>query len=157
MTHLANLLKYSKEKLKRLKQIEKATIKQKKAIEDKDMAVLNSLIEEKQRAIEYINKCDSAFQKELEDVKRKLGVKSFQDITETEGNAEKKVLVELIHNIIETINNTKALEKDNHRNLLDAMDKAKERLKKVRKGQKSVAMYDRGVEMSAGSFIDKKE
>ncbi len=158
MTHLSNLLKYSEQKLEKLKQIKGATIEQKKAIDDNDIDTLNSLIEKKQVAIDFINKCDDAFQKELESVKRKLGVKSFQDITETDGGAEKKALVEIVHSIIKTINDTKALEKDNHRRLLDAMDEAKQKLKKVRKGQKSVAMYDKGMGgMGSGSFIDKKK
>jgi hypothetical protein len=157
MTHLTKLIRYSEEKLDKLKQVEKVTVQQKSAIDGRDFAALNSLVEEKQKVIDYIDWCDNAFQDELNRVKERLGVKSFKDIGEMDGQGEKKALAEIIAMIIETIERIQALEKDNHKKLLESMDQIKEKLKKVKNGQKSIAVYDSGIGMASGSFLDKKK
>lgn len=157
MAHLNKLIKYSEEKLDKLKQIEEVTVQQKAAIDSQDFAALNLLVEEKQKIIDYIDWCDSAFQEELEKVKKRLGVKSIKDIGEAEGGEEKKALVDIIGMIIETIEKIQALERENHKKLLESMDQVKEKLRKVRNGQKSVAVYDSGTGMASGSFLDKKK
>ena len=157
MAHLNKLIRYSEEKLDKLKQIEEVTAQQKAAIDSQDYAALNSLVEEKQKIIDYINWCDSAFQEELDRVKKRLGVKSIKDIGETEGNEEKKALVDIIGMIIETIEKIQVLERENQKKLLETMDQVKEKLRKIRNGQKSVAVYDSGMGMVSGSFLDKRK
>ena len=157
MAHLNKLIRYSEEKLDKLKQIEEVTVQQKAAIDSQDFAALNSLVEEKQKVIDYIDWCDNAFQEELERVKKRLGVKSIKDIGEAEGGEEKKALVDIIGMIIETIEKIQALERENHKKLLESMEQIKEKLRKVRNGQKSVALYDSGMGLASGSFLDKKK
>jgi hypothetical protein len=157
MAHLNKLIRYSEEKLDKLKQIEEVTMQQKAAIDSQDYAALNSLVEEKQKVIDYIDWCDSAFQEELERVKKRLGVKSIKDIGEAEGKEEKKALVDIIGMIIETIEKIQVLERENQKKLLESMDQIKEKLKKIRNGQKSVAVYDNGMGLASGSFLDKKK
>jgi hypothetical protein len=157
MAHLNKLIRYSEEKLDKLKQIEEVTMQQKAAIDSQDYAALNSLVEEKQKVIDYIDWCDSAFQEELERVKKRLGVKSIRDIGEAEGKEEKKALVDIIGMIIETIEKIQVLERENQKKLLESMDQVKEKLKKIRNGQKSVTVYDSGMGLASGSFLDKKK
>ena len=157
MAHLNKLIRYSEEKLDKLKQIEDVTVQQKAAIDSRDFAALNSLVEEKQKIIDYIDWCDSAFQDELEKVKKRLGVKSIKDIGQAEDQDEKKALVDIIAMIIEAIEKVQALERENHKKLLESMDQVKEKLKRIRNGQKSIAVYDSGMGMASGSFIDKKK
>ncbi|NLO26075.1 MAG: flagellar protein FlgN, partial [Clostridiales bacterium] len=157
MAHLAKLLKYSEEKLEKLKQIENITVQQKTAIDSRDFAALNSLVEEKQKIIDYIDWCDSAFQEELKKVKERLGVKTFEEIGEVNGRDEKKALAGIIGLIIEAIEKIQTLEKDNHQKLLASMEQVREKLKKVRNGQKSIAVYDSGIGIASGSFVDKKK
>ena len=157
MAHLNKLIRYSEEKLDKLKQIEEVTVQQKAAIDSQDYAALNSLVEEKQKVIDYIDWCDSAFQEELEKVKRRLGVKSIKDIGEAEDKEEKKALVDIIGMIIETIEKIQVLERENQKKLLESMDQVKEKLRKIRNGQKSVAVYDSGMGLASGSFLDKKK
>ncbi len=157
MADLTKLVRYSQEKLDKLKQIEKVTEQQKTAIDSQDLAALNSLVEEKQKVIDYIDWCDNAFQDELKRLKERLGVKTLNDIREIDDGQEGKTLVAIITEITETIESIQAMEKDNHKKLLASMDQIKEKLRKVRNGQKSIAMYDGGNEAASGSFIDKKK
>ncbi len=157
MAYLKKLIRYSEEKLDKLKQIEEITMQQKAAIDSQDYAALSSLVEEKQKVIDYKDWCDSAFQEELEKVKRRLGVKSIKDIGEAEDKEEKKALVDIIGMVIETIEKIQVLERENQKKLLESMDQVKEKLRKIRNGQKSDAVYDSGMGLASGSFLDKKK
>jgi len=59
--------------------------------------------------------------------------------------------------IIETIEKIQVLERENQKKLLETMDQVKEKLRKIRNGQKSVAVYDSGMGMVSGSFLDKRK
>jgi hypothetical protein len=157
MAELTKLVRYSEEKLDKLKQIEQFTKRQKAAIDSHDLAVLAPIVEEKQKVIDYIDWCDDAFQDELQKLKERFGVKTLKDIGEIDDGKEGKTLVGIIAKIVETIESIQLLEKDNHEKLVMAMEQVKEKLKRVRQGQKSVALYDGGVSSASGSFIDKKK
>jgi translation elongation factor P/translation initiation factor 5A len=58
---------------------------------------------------------------------------------------------------VETIENIQLLEKDNHEKLVLAMEQVKEKLKRIRQGQKSVALYEGSAASASGSFFDKKK
>lgn len=157
MVELTKLVRYSEEKLDKLKQIEKFTRQQKEAIDSHDLAVLAPLVDKKQKVIDYIDWCDNAFQDELDRIKKKLGVKTLRDIGDIETNDEGKTLVSIIAKIVETIENIQLLEKDNHEKLVLAMEQVKEKLKRIRQGQKSVALYESSAASASGSFFDKKK
>lgn len=157
MANLTKLIRYSEEKLDKLKSIEEYTRQQKTAIDNHRLADLVPLVDKKQRAIDYIDRCDNAFQDELDRIKREYGVKTLVEIEKIKGNDGAKTLVGTISKIVETIKRIQILEEENNKRLDRAMEQVKGKLKKVRQGKKSVALYESGPDPAAGSFIDKKK
>ena len=155
---LAKLIEYSEEKLEKLKEIKRLTEQQGAAIEKEDMGALNRLLAEKQRVIDYIDRCDDAFQEELIKLKEQLGISSLSMLKDIEdGDGERKRLVSIVAEIVNTIRLIQDLEKENHNKLVEGMEQVKKKLKKVRQGKKGLASYNSGSSMLFGSFIDKRK
>jgi hypothetical protein len=154
---LSKLIKYSQEKFDKLQEIKQLTGMQKDAIDEEDINKLNNLVAQKQKIIDYIDWCDSSFQKELEQMKEHLGIKNLAELKEKVDEKDDETLVGIIKGIVTTIEEIQDMEKENHAKLLSSMEQIKERLKRVRKGKKGLGGYNRNAVTVYGSFIDKKK
>lgn len=155
---LTKLIEYGEVKLEKLKEIRSLTEQQKDAIDREDFETLNRLIAEKQKVIDFIDRCDSAFQEEMERLKEEMGISSLSMLKDIQGTGgETGKLVGVVGEIVNSIRDIQALEKQNHLKLLKGMGQVKEKLRKVRQGKKGLAGYNPGRGTEFGSFIDKRK
>lgn len=153
---LSKLIRYSEEKLDKLKEIKQLTRMQKDAIGNEDIDALNNLVAEKQKIIDYISWCDQSFQAELANLRELMSAKGLMELKDVlQGNPDNEALGSAIRQIVNTIEDIQEMEKENHLKLLNNMEEIKDRLKKIRQGKKSFNGYSQNVGGVAGNFIDK--
>ncbi|MBA1334002.1 MAG: hypothetical protein HPY66_1486 [Firmicutes bacterium] len=153
---LSKLIRYSEEKLDKLKEIKQLTRMQKDAIGNEDIDALNNLVEEKQKIIDYISWCDQSFQTELANLRGLMSARGSMELKDVlEGNPDNEALGSAIRQIVNTIEDIQEMEKENHLKLLNNMEEIKDRLKKIRQGKKGLNGYNQNVSGVSGSFIDK--
>ncbi|MDI6707234.1 MAG: flagellar protein FlgN [Bacillota bacterium] len=153
---LSKLIRYSEEKLDKLKEIKQLTRMQKDAIGNEDIDALNNLVEEKQKIIDYISWCDQSFQTELANLRELMSARGSMELKDVlEGNPDNEALRSAIRQIVNTVEDIQEMEKENHLRLLNNMEEIKDRLKKIRQGKKGLNGYNQNVSGVSGSFIDK--
>jgi hypothetical protein len=157
---LSELIRYSRYKLDRLKRLSELTQRQRTAIAQQDIEMLNKLVALKQQVIDDIDRYDSSFEQQL----KRLGAQFGTTGLTITGLAERAdacgsggVLPGIVCEIMEQIEVIRRIEEQNHQRLLKAMERAEADLRKIKDGRRGLRGY-RNLERSPyGSFIDSKK
>lgn len=155
--YINRLIKISRDKKKYLDEMFILTQEQQKIIEAEDMERLNDLIDRKQAAIEAINSLDEEFQKEFKEVKAKYNINNIGElITNEDANFEE--LKEEISEIMASIENIKAIEKENSLALSEKKKEMADKIKELNRKKMASGKYmNESVIPPNPAFIDKKK
>jgi hypothetical protein len=144
------------EKKKLLEAMLGLTNKQSEAIASDDIEGLQSLIEEKQKLIDKINKIDDSFNENFTSLKTSLGVKNLEDVSMS-GYAGIEEMQGMVKDIIELTGNIGKAENRNQTALNEAMKNISDNLNNISKAKKARNAYVYKDTTLPSYFIDKKK
>jgi predicted GTPase len=144
------------EKKKLLEAMLHLTKKQSEAIASDDIERLQSLIEEKQKLIDKINKIDDSFNEDFTNLKISLGVNNLEGIS-ISGYAGAEEMQGMVKTIIELTGNIGKAENRNQTTLKESMKSISDDLNNISKAKKARDAYVYKDTNLPSYFIDKKK
>ncbi len=154
---LKQLVIITSHKKKRLKSLLNMTKMQSQAIEQQDIDLLTSYIQEKQRHIDAIDELDAQFTEIYSnEIKEGLAQKTFIHRSPEIGQlfAELKSLISSVQDIIKAIY---SLEQSNSQKAKEVMETLKKKIRHIQTGKKGYNAYTQSHEISDGIYIDQKK
>ena len=155
--HLKQLLNITSHKKQRLQSILNMTKMQSQAIEQNDMNLLTSCIQEKQRHIDAIDALDAQFGSIYdEDIKTRLANGSFSNrsLGEQQLYTELQTVISRVQELVKAIGE---LEKVNKFKAQNAMNDLKQKISHIQAGKRGYSAYNRPHAFSDGIYIDQKK
>ena len=154
--YMQRLIRILSEKINLLKQILDLTNTQSLAIEDEDIGKLESLVAEKQKKIDEVDRLDKEFDVFFLRLKSVLNIKSMDELKAGEVPGAFKLLkaVEEVVAIVEKISEMEARNNKKAKNLLYRLG---EEIKKINQRKKANQAYAPGHAKPQAHFIDKKK
>lgn len=150
------LIRIGEAKAKLMDDILDITQKQSLNIGEEHIDVLSDLIQQKQKCIDKINVLNKEFIEKYDDIKQNLNVASLAEINSNEYPSVIK-LKTTIQSIDKVVQQIQQLEKINNKKMLDALGAVKEQITNIKNSRKVNAVYNQGMPIYGGVFIDKKK
>ncbi|MDK2800268.1 MAG: hypothetical protein PWQ70_1887 [Clostridiales bacterium] len=150
------LIRIGEAKAKLMDDILDITQKQSLNIGEEHIDVLSDLIQQKQKCIDKINVLNKEFIEKYDDIKQNLNVASLAEINSNEYPSVIK-LKTTIQSIDKVVQQIQQLEKINNKKMLDALGAVKEQITNIKNSRKVNAVYNQGMPIYVGVFIDKKK
>lgn len=157
MEYVCRLIEISKRKKEYLSEILLLTTKQVSALEEAELDVLQSLLADKQKKIDEINRGDEDFSMCFTGLKRVLGIKNLDDpkVVQIEGIGELKKLTSQIMGLLGEIGEK---EKQNIAKSQGLLKEFGSGVKKINEGRKASIAYSPDISNdSQAYYIDKRK
>ncbi len=143
-------------KYKLLAQMLSLTESQTKALEEGNIEALEALINDKQAAIDSIDRIDEQFETYFQRLKQELKVKSLEELKGA-GIKGSKELQELTSKVMSLISQISKLEKENNDKANRVLNSMKKEIKQISQGKKMRSAYSPVPPQTPSYFIDKKK
>lgn len=150
------MIALSAKKYEELLILKELSEKQAKAFAEKDLDIVDKLLNKKDEIIQYIRKLDDAFLRAYDTLKEDMGIKSLDIISDLKITGGKD-LQDLIKKITEVVESIIKLEQGSYGDAAKLQSNISGKIKEINAGKKMTSAYSIKPLRTPSYFIDKKK